>query len=208
MSPSDSARDDLAYMRALVDAPTTFQRSFGQTYFASGLCYGVQMLLHAAQSVGWAPQTEAVTLLISFGPTVVFLALITWIISRDRATRRPASGAVSKAIGSMLGAVGIANLVLVFVIGLVAWRQQSITTWLIYPCTVMVLQGAVWLSIFALRRRAWFGVVALGWFLTAAAMAVGVAYENMPLFISVTGFGFLAFMLIPGWILMRQAKAI
>ena len=202
-----SALDDLAYMRALVEAPGAFQRSFGEAYFAAGLCYGLQMLAHAGQEIGWLPGEGLAALLIGIGPTVVFLGLLTWVIVREQTSRRPAGGAVAKAIGAVLGAIGIANLVLVFVVGIVAWRAGSLTIWLIYPCVVMVLQGAAWLVIYALRRRAWFGAVALGWYVTGSVMAVGVAYENFTLFIGAAGLGFLAFMLVPGWIMMRSSKA-
>lgn len=201
-----SARDDLAYMRALVDAPGNFQRSFGQTYFAAGLCYGAQMLAHAVQAMGWLPGAGPVALLIGLGPTVVFTGIPSWALLSERRARRPAGGAVAKAVAAVLGAIGLANLVLIFVIGLVAWREKSLVIWLIYPCTVMVLQGTAWLVIYALRRRAWFAGVALGWFATAAVMAVGVAYQNFALFIGVAGAGFLAFMLVPGWLMMRQSR--
>jgi hypothetical protein len=201
-----SAQDDLAYMRALVDAPGNFQRSFGEGYFAAGLCYGAQMLAHAAQTMGWLPGEGPVALLIGLGPTVVFLVLLSWVIVRERASRRPAGGAVAKAVAAVLGAIGLANLVLIFVVGIVAWREQSLVIWLIYPCAVMVLQDTAWLVIYALRRRAWFGGVALGWFATAAVMAVGDAYQNMTLFIAAGGVGFLAFMLVPGWLMMRQSR--
>ena len=202
-----TAQDDLAYMRALVEAPGNIQRSFGEAYFAAGLCYGLQMLAHAAQALGWLPADGLVSLTIGIGPTVVFLVLLTWVIVREQRSGRPAGGAVAKAIGAVLGSIGIANLVLVFVIGLVALREKSLTIWLIYPCAVMVLQASAWLVIYALRRRAWFGVVALGWYVTGAVMAVGVAYQNFPLFIGSAGLGFLAFMLVPGWIMMRNARA-
>lgn len=205
MTP-DSARDDLAFMRSLVEAPGNFQRSFGEAYFAAGLCYGLQMIGHAAQNVGWLAQDGLTALLLGFGPTVVFVGLMVWIVGRERTAGRPAGGAVAKAIAALLSAVGIANLVLIFVIGLVAWRERSLTIWLIYPCTVMVLQGAVWLVIYALRRRAWFAGVAVGWFVTAAVMAVGVAYQNFALFIGAAGLGFLAFMLAPGLVLMRAPR--
>jgi len=39
-------------------------------------------------------------------------------------------------------------------------RLHSLTVWLIYPCTVCVLQGAAWSVAFVLRRRPWLGLVA------------------------------------------------
>lgn len=203
---ANSASDDLAYLRALVDAPGNFQRSFGEAYFAAGACYGLQMLAHAAQALGWLPAAGLVSLLIGLGPTGVFLALLVWILARERASRRPAGGAIAKAVAAVLSAVGLANLILILVIGIVAWREKSLTIWLIYPCTVMVLQGMAWFVIYALRRRPWFAWVAVGWFVTAVAMALGVAYENIALFIGSAGLGFLAFMLVPGWMMMRNTK--
>lgn len=204
MSPSDSARDDLAYMRALVDAPGNFRRSFGEAYFAAGLCYGVQMLLHGAQRFGWVASEGPVALAIGLGPTVVFIGLLTWIIRRERAGGRPAGGAVARAIAAVGSAVGLANLVLIFVIGVVALSEKSLKIWLLYPCTVMVLQAMVWLVIFVLRRRAWFGVVAGGWFVIAGAMAVAIATWNIDVFMVAAALGFFAFMLVPGWLIMRQ----
>jgi hypothetical protein len=112
MTPK-TAQDDLAFMRALVETNGGFQRSFGEAYFAAGLCYGVQMLLHAIQMLGWIGD-GAVGLAIGLGPTVVFIALLTWIIARG--SRQPTGhGVVSRAVGAMFGAVGAANLALIAV---------------------------------------------------------------------------------------------
>lgn len=203
MTPT-SAQDDLAFMRALVERPGNFQRSFGEAYFAAGLCYGVQMLLHAAQSGGWIADGPTIGLTIGLAPTVVFLALLAWIIHRHRGEASGGS-VVSRAVGAVFAATGLANLVLICVIGSVAWREQSITIWLIYPCTVIVLQGMAWLVLYALRRRIWFAVVGLGWFATAIGM--GLTVTTPAAFIAISGLGFLAFMLVPGLVMMRQAKA-
>jgi len=56
-----------------------------------------------------------------------------------------------------------------------------------------------------IRRRGWFGLVAAGWFVIGLAM--GVAIVQPPIFMILAGLGFLLFMLIPGWALMRQPKA-
>ncbi len=49
---SHSARDDLAFLRTLVEAGDTYYRPFGEAYFAAGLIYGAQMLMHAGQALG------------------------------------------------------------------------------------------------------------------------------------------------------------
>jgi hypothetical protein len=200
MSPSDSARDDLAYLKSLVQPGDDFSRSFGRAYFAAGLCYGIQMLLHGAQMLDWIPSNGAVGLLVGLGPTLVFLAILAVLNSRGAA--RPTLA--NRAVGGVFASAGAANLVLVFVIGYVAWGRQSLDIWLIYPCTVVVMQGAAWLVAAAVRRRAWFLAVSLGWFGTGIGMAIAIG--DMAAYIIVLGLGFLAFMLVPGLIMMRAPR--
>ena len=170
---AQSARDDLAFLRSLVgDDEQRTQRNFGEVYFVSGLIYGGQMLLHAAQALGLLPPDDLTRTAIGLGPTLIFVPVLLWLIWRQRAERP--SGTVGRAVAGMFGVIGLANLVLIVVIGSVAWREKSIATWLIYPCTVFVLQGAAWLFAFMMRRRSWTLLVAYGWFACAVAMALSV----------------------------------
>ena len=198
---TQSAHDDLAFMRQVVQPGDGWVRQFGETYFAAGACYGGQMLLSAAMMSGWLPSSPPWAMGIGVGPTVVFLVLLTWLLWRGR--RNGPSGLVGKAIGAVFGCVGAANLVLAAVIAVVAVGQHSLTTWLIYPCAVLTLQGAAWMVVFALRRRIWLLAVALGWFATAVAMAFSV--DQMGLYILWAGIGFVAFMVAPGLAMMRIA---
>jgi hypothetical protein len=199
---AESARDDLAFMRALVSAGDDGQKTFGEVYFAAGLCYGVQMLLHGAQFLGLMPSTGLGALAIGFGPTVVFLVSLIWILGHQQRAQAP--NAVNRAVGAAFGAVGLANLMLILIIGSIAWRLQNVTVWLIYPCVVMILQGLAWLVAFMLRRRSWMAAVAGGWFATGVGM--GFAILNLGYYVIVAGVGMVAFMLVPGLLMMRQAR--
>jgi hypothetical protein len=198
----DDARANLAFMRALVEPDDRWLRQFGETYSAAGLCYCVQMLLHAGQFVGLTPMDGIGGLAIGLGPTVVFLALLVWIIRRNGPAT--VANATSKAVGAVFGAVGLTNLALVLIIGSVAWRMHSLTIWLIYPCAVMVLQGMAWLVAFMLRRRGWMAVVGLGWFVTGLGMALFI--DNMGGFVATAGVGMFLFMLLPGLWMLRRAQ--
>jgi hypothetical protein len=199
---ADKARDDLAFLRALVAGPEDqWQLQFGKIYAAAGACYSVQMLMHVGQFAGVMPETGLAAQAIGWGPSVVFLGLLFWIIRRGGSM--PGGGATSRAVGSVFAAVGLANLALCLSIGSVALRLHSQTIWLIYPCVVMVLQGLAWMVAFMLRRKAWLGIIALGWFATGVAMAIFI--ENMPGFIAAATVGIVGFMLIPGLYLARQA---
>jgi hypothetical protein len=198
-----SVQDDLAFMRSLVESGTGVQRPFGEAYLAAGICYGVQMILSAGQSLGWLPHTANWSLTIGLAPTVIFLTVLAWIIWRNR--HAVPTGVVGRAIGAVFTCVGIANLVLVAVIGSVALRQHSLTTWLIYPCAVFVMQGAAWLVAFSLHRRAWPALVAIGWFATAIVMACYI--ETTAYFLLSAGFGFVLLMVVPGAVMMRISHA-
>ena len=190
-------------MRALVQPDEAWQRQFGEIYLACGLCYGGQMLMHAGQMAGLVPYQGVPAHVIGFGPTVVFMALLIWLIRRNPGAA--GGGVTSRAVGSVFGALGLANLALVVIIGSLAWREHSITIWLLYPCVVLVLQGMAWLVAYMLRRKTWFAVVALGWFATGIGMALAI--KTLGAFIFIAALGFFAFMVIPGFVMMRQARA-
>jgi len=104
----------------------------------------------------------------------------------------------------MFGAVGIANLVMVAVVGIQAWRMQSIQVWLIYPCIVMAFQGAAWMAAWTLRRRGWMGLVGAGWFATAIAM--GIYIPNMAGYLAALFAGLVLCMALPGYAMMRTFR--
>ena len=145
--------------------------------------------------------------LIGLGPTVVFFAALSWVIARHR-TAGPGGisggGTVAKAIGAVFGVAGLANLVLVAVIGSVAWREHSLAIWLIYPCAVFILQGAAWLVSFTLRRRSWHALVALGWFAAAVGMAISI--ESLAWYILFAGLGLFLCIALPGAALLTLSR--
>ena len=203
-STPHSVRDDLAYMRSLVDAGDSIQGPFGEAYLAAGVCYALQIILSAAQRAAWLPASEGWSLTIGLAPTAVFLAALVSVIRRHRHAA-PMRG-VWRAIAAVFGCIGIANLALVAVIGSVAVRQHSMTTWLIYPCAVFVEQGAAWLVAFVLLRRAWLAVVGIGWF--AAAIVMACLIQTTTWFLVAAGIGFVLLMVVPGAVMIRLARAI
>ena len=194
-----SAQDDLAFMRGLVDGNSAFPAAFGETYLAGGLIYGLQVLVQASLAPTLPPLVQ---LIAGIGPTVIFLAALTWIIWRHRHVR--AGSAVSRALNAAFGCVGLANLALVCVIGSLALRRHSLEIWLIYPCVVFVLQGMAWLIAFALRKRAWQGVVGIGWFVAAIGMALCIG--SLGSYALVAGLSLIGLMAVPGAVMMRLAR--
>jgi len=195
-----AAREDLAFLRGLFDKGNG-SSALGEAYFAAGLLYGAQMLLHGAQALNWLPPNGLLMLAIAFGPTLVFIPILVWINWRHRRERPAAAG---RAILAVFGAVGAANLALVAAIGSVAWREHSLTTWLIYPCAVFILQGAAWLVAAVMRRRSWMLAVAAGWMAAGVAMAANVT--SLGAYILLAGLGIWTCMALPGWTMMQISR--
>jgi hypothetical protein len=215
---TQSLKDDIAFLRALVQAGDDGMRAFGQGYFAAGVIYTGQVLLGVGQGMGLLPNSGLGGLAIILGPTAVFIAVIVWITRRNgaeppslflslalprRREREPPSP-TARALGTVFGATGLANFALIAVIGAVALREKSFTTWLIYPATVFILQGTAWFVSFCLRRRAWHAVLAL--FFIAMAVGMGLTAQDPDLYIVFVTLGLFFGMAVPGFILMRAPK--
>jgi hypothetical protein len=203
-SETQAIREDLAFLRGLVQRSDDFLKFLGRAYFAGGVCYLGQTLLGLGQSIGWIATTNgALNLAIGIGPTAIFAIAMVIIVPRGRREAAP-TGQVDRAIGAFFGAIGLSNLVLIAVIGSVALREKSLMIWLIYPCAVFTFQGAAWLTMFLLRRRAWIGMVAATWF--ACALGMGLGIGSFTAFAAFASLGLLFGMTLPGaWLMARKS---
>lgn len=197
-----SAEEDLAFLRSVVERGEGTTGAWGESYFAAGLIYGAQMLMHAGQLFGLLPGSGLGALAIGVAPTLVFLPVMVWINWRHRGDQPPA--AVARAIAAAFSGIGAATIGLIIVIGLAALRQHSLAIWLIYPACVFLLQGAAWMVAWIMRRRAWLGLVAGGWFVFAIAM--GLTTDRISLYLLFCGLGIWTCMALPGWLLLRGAR--
>jgi hypothetical protein len=198
-----SPAEDLAFMRALVEGgDPRGTAAFGEVYFAAGLIYGLQVVLQSLPGLGlWTP-APAIQLAVGVGPTVVFVAFLTWSIVRNKAGS--GGGIAQRAIGAVFAAVGLSNIALVCIIGWVALRHKSLEIWLIYPCVVFVLQGAAWIVASLVRRQTGPGLLGAGWI--AAGIAMGFCVESVPLYTLIAGVTLLGLMAVPGAAMMRAGR--
>jgi len=199
-SENHSARDDLAFLRALAEGGGESQRGTGMALVAGGLLYGLQCFVAGAQAYGWLHLGDVAMTVFSIAITVVFLLAISWL--RWLGRNAPRGGVVARALSAAFAAAGTATLSMLCVFASVAIRDKSLTIWLLYPCAVFALQGAAWMVAWMLRRRAWLGVVALGWLVSAVVLAWTI---DTPLYPMIAGVALVVFMAVPGAIMMRPA---
>jgi hypothetical protein len=198
----DSARDDLAFLRALVSEGGQAQGPVGAGLLAGGLCYGLQCLAQWGLLVSKWTAPPWLALSIGLLPTVIFLAILVRLIIRDRNPSH--NGVGTRAMNAAFGGAGLASLTTSAIFAYLAFRHQSIMIWLFHPMMVCVVQGTVWYIAYAIRRRGWIGLVSAGWFATALLLAFLI---ESPWFLLLLAVSLLLMMALPGWVLMRNRPA-
>ena len=201
--PTESARDDLAFVRALMSESGQIQSSLGEALLVAGACYGVQCLIQAWLSTG-IQVPVAVHLVVGFLPTVIFIVAMIRITIRDKGQSKHGVG--TRAINAAFGGGGLAAMTTAIIFGFLAFKSQNMGTWLLHPIMICVVQGTVWYIAFAVRRLGWFGLVSAGWFASAMVLAylLGTGgMEMVPLFLLILAAALLGLMGLPGWILLR-----
>lgn len=201
--PTESARDDLAFVRALMSESGQVQTSLGQALLAGGACFGVQCLLQALFA-NRAGIPEPVHLTVGIAPTLIFLAAIFWISRGDKGKSQHSVG--TRAINAAFGGGGLAALTTAAIFGYLALSYKNMGTWLLHPVMICVVQGVVWYTAYSIRRKGWFGLVSAGWFVTSLILAwmLGLNDERIIIpFLLVLSAALLGLMALPGWIMMR-----
>jgi hypothetical protein len=202
-SDLQAARDDLAYMRSLVSGGVAMQSTIGEAFTWAGALYGGQCILHWLQILEIVPSEGPIALAVSVLPTLVFCVILGIIIWKDR--RMPAGGAAARALGAVFQGAGLANLVMACVFAYGASKAESFGLWLYHPIVVCMFQGVAWYVAWSILRRAWLGLVALGWFVTTVALGV-VLYSDIGAYLLILGVALIVCMAIPGWVIWRGAK--
>jgi hypothetical protein len=211
MSDLESARNDLAFLRGLVDEdwrPGLW--GFGAIYAAIGAVLSIHVALSwAAQQgvVALQGSSLAVAYVVLYGT----FGVITWLI-RGRGRRLfgvSAEGAnagasvKARAGAATLGGVFIAHLVIMVCFFIAARRLGDQRLMELLPVTLFALQGVAWIVVHSLRRQGWQAGLAWAWF--AAALGVAFLFAG-PWFAPFVACIACALMIVPGVHMMRTAR--
>ena len=196
-----TAQNDLAFMRSLVDregAPA--QAGAGRVFLAAGLIYGLQCLAQWAGLAGYVPAPLVLNVWVGGLPTLLLLVVIAWMTVKNRGLPQ---STVQRALNAVFSAMGMANVAVLALFAVQALKRHDWTIWEMYGCVVFAFQGAGWLAAFALRKRLWLLVVALGWLAVSVAMSVLLGTTT---YVLVAALALLVLMALPGLAMVAAAR--
>ncbi|MFT3996781.1 MAG: hypothetical protein QM667_05180 [Asticcacaulis sp.] len=199
-----ATRDDLAFVRALVDQAPRTQASAGLLFMICGGIYGLQCLVYWGELAGLYSLPPLGGLLTALVPVIVSVGAIIWVIVR--AGPAPAAGVATRALNAAFSSTGLVNLVMILLFGVIATREKSMLIWLIYPAVICALQGGAWYVAYAIRRKVWLLAVACGWF--AAAAVLGFVIERLELYLLILSVALIGLMAVPGYVMWRLSRPV
>ncbi len=195
-------RDDVAFLRSLVETGGRTQWAGGAAFFAGGMLYGAQCLVQWAQAKNFISLSPIATLVFVSGITVTFSIVLLWVILRRRKTQAMASNLSNKAFSTVFSAAGLSNLALLAIFASVAIPRKSLDIWEIYPAALFALQGGAWYFAYVLRRRPWLMAVSICWFVSAVVLA---QFIGTLMYVLIAAFSLIFFMALPGLYMMHLA---
>jgi hypothetical protein len=206
-SDTQSARDDLAFLRGLVDEdwrPGVW--AFGAVYVSVGAALVAHVLISWAAAAGYLP-LHGVALVATYVALYTVASVVWTLIAghvRRESQRRGTQVASVKgrAGGTALVSAFVGHLVMLVVLVIVAVRQQNGVFLQLAPLVLFTLQSVVWFVIHAMRRERWQGVVGWGWLLAVVGLAPLVGTSVFGLGIAATA---VVLMIVPGARMMRAA---
>ncbi len=209
-SDTQSARDDLAFLRSLVDEdwrPGAW--AFGAIYVSLGATLVAHVLISWAAAEGYLPLRGAALVTTYVVLYTVAGFVWTWIGGHVRRESHrhgtQAAGVKGRAGGAALVSAFVGHLVMLAVLVIVAVRQQNPVFLELAPLVLFTLQSVVWFVVHAMRRARWQGVVGCGWLVAVIGLAPLVGTSAVGLGIAATA---VVLMIVPGACLMRAARKV
>lgn len=189
---AQSARRDLAFMKAVIEDRGPLPWFFGAHLFAVGLIFGANLLVGA--NVTWPSSVW------SWLPATALYAPV-WLVINAKSDYR-AMGPSARVFGAAWMSMFLMTLTIVVSL-ITAQVGTGVTYGLIWPSIACALYGGAWMVGALIRRRLWMGLVAVGCFATAVACAT---FAGRPVMLSILGAGLLAFFMVPGLALIQLSR--
>jgi len=197
----DHLRADLEFMRQLAAGDERPSGTLGFVLMVCGALFGVQTLIQWLSYSGIMPLPPIGDLAVILVTNIASIATLVAVTVREHG-KGPKTLA-GRAYEAAFIALGLVNLCLVVVFGLLSYRTGSGEPWLLHAEVVFALFGGTWFIAFRLRRKLWQGAVSLGWFAAALALAFNGTNNT---FLLITSASLFLLMSLPGYVLLRAAR--
>jgi hypothetical protein len=193
-------KDDIAFMRGLAEESGHSMAREGAILAAVGVIFALTALQY------WLLRMEVFTVPRSWQPFLwmdgVIAYLITLTFIHRRFPKRPGVG--PRAMEAAWAGVGIGITVAAIALVVSGWRlQMPMLASGAFPIVLFTLYGTAWGVAFAVKRRAWFALVAIGCSATAVMCGFLIGTNEEWLVLSL---GLFALVAVPGFVILRQAR--
>lgn len=204
MTNMSTNQDDLAYLPNLLegDRGAEMRHKFGVVYLLCGVVWVPYILLVWAQMTKLAPISEVWTGRAWLIAMILFIGSMIWGLMPKRAVSKTTS---NRAFGAAFAGIGYSYLVMLTVLVYLSYERKNGIFALIYAVVVFAGQGAGWYVAWVLQRQAWFGIVAIGWYV--AALITGLNVLNIENFLLCAAVSMLVLMALPGFVMIQKSVA-
>ena len=201
---AQSAREDIAFMRALAEEGARRPILGGSILLATGLIWGAACFGDWLVMINPPPQGANVwsTWIDVGGLAAQFLAIAVLVASLRRDRRGPLDR-TNLVFARVWNAVGFAIMACLASFFLSAWLAHRPEVFFGYPTVILALYGVGWVVTASTSNARWTWGVALLSFVFAIAAGAFVGNVNLTLLFAVAIILLLA---VPGAILIRQAR--
>lgn len=191
--------DDLAFVRAVVEDRGPLPHLFGAHLLAPGVIFGLNFLYVWAGELGVVPLPAEWRSWTWLPGAVAYVVIATPLFLRGRGVSVGPTGRVFIAAWAAM-ALMIAPTVAVMWIASSESGSNHLGGW---PALSFVHYGGAWCVAGLIRRKLWYGGVALGCFVTAV---VSAALTGTPAMWLAMAAGLFLFVAAPGLVIMMRAR--
>jgi hypothetical protein len=202
----DTARNDLAFMRALAADRDPLPTLYGAHLFAIGVCFAPALFVTAAAYAGVGGVPAAWAQWTSLPASIVYTPLLIYILIRG--SRSGGGGGPSqRAVWYVWSAVAAMTLALTIgFIGAGARLGSGAQVMVMWLPALLALYGGAWTMKAFVRGAPWHGLVAAGCLLTSIVCAWTANPANPATQFMIAGWALLAFFAAPGLAIMLAAR--
>lgn len=200
-----SIEADLAFLRSIVEGGGKPSITMAIVYLAGGLLYGLQCLFHIGQIIGVVNWPGLANLAFILAINLAVCAAIVWAVIRDKSDGVSRGPLASRVLNAGFSSAGMVNLAMVIIFGVGAARDGDFAIWLYYPAVVFGLQAAAWVVAWVLKKKVWMLATAIGGWVTAVAL--GLLVRQVDWYLGVCTAALFLLFALPGWIMLRDARA-